>query len=130
MAKRQPKVEAVSFHRNGSGNGVGFVVAIVKDPVHGRMLVTDFNYEDINPEIAGCTSVVRLDDAYRGNIQMHPLIDGHGKDIEGSGGNAYDGDRLGAEYRPLIRAAMDAQYNTQIERGKKRSARSNAAAKR
>jgi hypothetical protein len=104
MNKRQPRVIEVDHHRNGI-DGASFTVAIIDDPIDGRMLVIDFSYRTEAGQLrdAGHIAVLNLDQATAGNIYMHPH-DPH------PGGNAYRGDYLAMRYRPLIEAAMEARY--------------------
>lgn len=116
MAKRQPKVIETAYHRNGVG-AVGFRVSIVQDPEHGRMLVIDFCHEYGTPEWEemereyGYTAVLNLDEAAKGNIYMFPEP---GK--PDTGWNAWRGDRLGDQYRPLIQKVADEQYQALLAR--------------
>lgn len=112
----EPKVLATDYHRNGVG-GAGFRVSIVQDPENGRMVVIDFSYaygtedgEEMEQPY-GYTAVLNLDEAAKGNIYMHPE-DG----VPKSGGNAWRGDRLGDEYRPLIQRAADEAYERLVAR--------------
>ena len=101
-----PEIEAVDWHRNGVA-GSGFYVGIVKDPIEGRMLVIDFGSDDPEAnDYETCVAVLNLDEAARGNIFMHAR-----PEVENSGGNAWRGDRLGAEYTPLMRAKQDEYWN-------------------
>lgn len=110
MANRKPEVLEADWHRNGV-SGVGFSVAVVKDPAEGRMLVIDFSGEQGSDY--GYTAVLNLDMAAEGNIYMF----GQGKH---AGGNAWRGDVLGDQYRPLVKAALDAQYKEMLARIEKR----------
>lgn len=105
------KVLATDYHRNGVG-GEGFRVSIVQDDEYGRMLVVDFSYAHGTDEGAkyGYTAVLNLDEAARGNIYMFPEID-----IPNSGGNAWRGDRMGDQYRPLITKFSDERYEGPVE---------------
>lgn len=101
-----PEVEAVDYHRNGIA-GQGFTVGIINDPIEGRMLVIDFGSSD--PEAnqhSACVAVLNLDMAAAGNIFMHAR-----PEIENSGGNAWRGDVMGAEYTPLMRTEQDKYWN-------------------
>lgn len=104
---KQPKVITTGYHRNGIG-GEGFQVSIIDDPENGRMLFIDFAFDygnaETDPESAewdaehyGFAAVLNLDKATEGNIHMHPTG-------SSPGGNAWRGDRLGDQYRPLVRA--------------------------
>lgn len=98
-----PKVIEQDFHRNGVG-GAGFHVAIIEHPEHGRMLVVDFGLETEShldhdwPYVA----VLNLDQAAAGNIYMHPT---NGQ----PGGNAWRGDSLSGEFRPVMRDRQNAE---------------------
>jgi hypothetical protein len=118
MSKR-PKVIATDYHRNGVG-GAGFMVSIVEDPEHGRMLMVDFSHgylppaerdEDYEDVEYGYTAVLKLDEAAKGNIFMHPE-----PGVPGSGGNAWRGDRVGDEYRPLVQRVHDERYEALLAR--------------
>ena len=100
------KVEHVDWHRNGI-SGQGFYVAIVDDPEGGRMLVIDFGSDDEEcDEHRNCVAVLNIDKAAEGNIYMHPQAG-----VDNSGGNAWRGDRIGAEYIPSIRAKQDEKWD-------------------
>ena len=121
MGPRKPKIEAAAYHRNG-GSSPGFNVAIIQDPKRGRMLVIDFGDEaDPDSELSRAFATLNLDEAARGNIYMHPQISATGADIEGTGGNTFDGRIVSETYRPMVSSAVREQQDEFLARSEKRN---------
>lgn len=90
------RIETVAYHRNGVG-GDAFLVAIINDPEHGRVLYTDFAPMDEESDPDGtlnmAVAVVPLDNIARGALTM-------------ADGATLRGDRFADTYRQAVYQAM------------------------
>lgn len=96
-------VEHADYHRNGVG-GVGFHVGIVRgieDDSESRFLVITFQGEDGSD--SEYTAALNLDEAWAGNIYMHPHADQPGM-------NAWRGDRIAVQANAAILGEVTKRY--------------------
>lgn len=135
MTTDRPHVEAIDYHRNGSGDIRGFYSAIITDTIDGtahRMLVNfsldevyadgggvrsrDLSIDEVDCSHVTSVSILDLDQAAAGNIYSHPHL-GEG------GGNSWRPDRLLRGWLPAISEAYSDSLMEQEEHNKQEAAR-------
>jgi hypothetical protein len=107
------KIHSASYHRNGIA-GTGFYVAIVSTKIPEERKRVQFLCIDFTDTDPASFAVLRLDEAAKLNIGMHPITDPTtGKLIAGTGDNAWRGDRWAAELHEPIREWVARSYEAE-----------------